>query len=511
MSENFFFLLQYAFSRHPERPALLLEDGSELCYRDLDSLSSRFAGVLASLGIGAGDRVLVQTDKSAQAVALYLGCLRHGAIYVPINTAYTEAEVAYFLMDAEPGLFVCRVAEEAAYTGLAQERFPATLVRSLGGQGDGSLMVDLDALGAADLTPVVPRSAADVAAILYTSGTTGRSKGAMLTHGNLATSAAVLIDFWGWQDDDVLLHALPIFHVHGLFVALHCAMLTATPVIFLRGFDAGAVIEALPRATVMMGVPTFYTRLLARSELDRSLCAGMRLFISGSAPLTGQTFEAWEHRTGHRILERYGMSETMMNTSNPLVGERVAGTVGFPLPGVSLRIADETGATVPAGEVGVIEVRGPNVFCGYWQMPEKTAQEFRPDGFFITGDQAVMDAVGRVSIVGREKDMIISGGYNVYPKEIESLIDGMPQVIESAVIGVPHPDFGEGVVAVVVPAGEAVDMAEVNTALAGVLARFKQPKAVINLPSLPRNAMGKVQKNQLRADYAGLFAEASST
>lgn len=507
MSENFFFLLQYAFARHPERPALVLEDGSELSYRALEGLSARFAALLGSLGVGVGDRLLVQTDKSAQAVGLYLGCLRHGAIYVPINTAYTASEVAYFLADAEPALFVCRVADEAAFAGLAAERFPETRVRSLGGQGDGSLAGDLDALGEVGRLPVAPRSTDDVAAILYTSGTTGRSKGAMLTHGNLATSAVVLVDCWGWRDDDVLLHALPIFHVHGLFVALHCALLTATPMLFLRGFDADTVLGALPRATVMMGVPTFYTRLLARSDLDRALCAHMRLFISGSAPLTGQTFEAFESRTGHRILERYGMSETMMNTSNPLAGERVAGTVGFPLPGVRLRIADPAGAPVPAGEVGVIEVKGPNVFSGYWRMPGKTAQEFRADGFFITGDQAVMDAEGRVSIVGREKDMVISGGYNVYPKEIEVLLDEMPQVVESAVIGVPHPDFGEGVVAVVVPAEGTVTVAEVDAALAGKLARFKQPKAVINLDALPRNAMGKVQKNALRADYAGLFAE----
>jgi malonyl-CoA/methylmalonyl-CoA synthetase len=355
--------------------------------------------------------------------------------------------------------------------------------------------------------PVAERTEDDLAAILYTSGTTGRSKGAMLTHGNLATSSVVLVDYWGWREDDVLLHALPIFHVHGLFIALHCAMLKATPMIFLPGFDATTVLEALPRATVMMGVPTFYTRLLGQDALNPECCAHMRLFISGSAPLTSQTFEAFEARTGHRILERYGMSETMMNLSNPLDGERIAGTVGFPLPGVQVRIASEDGAPVPPGEVGVIEVKGPNVFKGYWQMPEKTAEEFRPDGFFITGDQAVMDDSGRISIVGREKDMIISGGYNVYPKEIEVLIDRMPEVVESAVIGVPHPDFGEGVVAVVVPAVDEVSLAETDAALAGKLARFKQPKRVINVAELPRNAMGKVQKNQLRDSLTSLFEE----
>jgi malonyl-CoA/methylmalonyl-CoA synthetase len=333
----------------------------------------------------------------------------------------------------------------------------------------------------------------------------------MLTHGNLAVSGAVLVDYWGWQSTDVLLHALPIFHVHGLFVALHCAMLTATPMIFLSGFDADEVLASLPEATVMMGVPTFYTRLLARPELDSELCAGMRLFVSGSAPLTSQTFEAWEERTGHRILERYGMSETMMNVSNPLQGERVPGTVGFPLPGVEVRITGPEGAPLDPGQVGMIEVRGPNVFAGYWQMPEKTAEEFRADGFFITGDQGIMDDQGRVSIVGREKDMVISGGYNVYPKEVEALLDEMPQVVESAVIGVPHADFGEGVVAVVVPRGEEVTRSQVDQALSDRIARFKQPKQVINVSELPRNAMGKVQKNQLRNDYAGLFADGSES
>jgi len=303
----------------------------------------------------------------------------------------------------------------------------------------------------------------------------------------------------------VLLHALPVFHVHGLFVAMHCALLSGTPMIFLPQFEVDAVMAALPRATVMMGVPTFYTRLLEREDFDRETCAGMRLFISGSAPLTEQTFAAWEARTGHRILERYGMSETMMNTSNPLHGERVPGTVGYPLPGVEVRIATPDGDILTPGEVGVIEVRGANVFAGYWRMPEKTAEEFREDGFFITGDLGRMDADGRVSIVGRAKDLVISGGYNVYPKEVERLIDEMPEVVESAVIGVPHPDFGEGVVAVVVPVGDDVTEAQVRGVLEGRLARFKHPKVVVNLPELPRNAMGKVQKNALRDRFVGLF------
>ena len=350
-----------------------------------------------------------------------------------------------------------------------------------------------------------PREDGDLAAIVYTSGTTGRSKGAMLSHGNLASNVLALDRYWGWRDDDVLLHALPIFHVHGLFVALHCAFLRATAQIFLPRFDLDALIDALPRATVLMGVPTFYTRLLADDRFDASLAGGMRVFISGSAPLTEQTFVEFEARTGKRILERYGMTETLMNTSNPLDGERVAGTVGYPLPGVEARIADDAGNALGAGEVGGIEVRGPNVFSGYWRMPEKTAEEFRSDGFFRTGDLGVTDEDGRVSIVGRAKDLVISGGYNVYPKEVEKLLDEMPEVVESAVIGVPHPDFGEAVVAVVVPNEVAVTEARVDAFLAGKLARYKQPKRVICRPDLPRNAMGKVQKNELRDAHGDLF------
>jgi malonyl-CoA/methylmalonyl-CoA synthetase len=507
MTENFFDLLALAFARNPAGTALKVPGGADLSYADLTRASSDFARLLEFLGVTAGDRVLVQVDKSPEAVGLYLGCLRHGAVYVPINTAYTASEVGYFLEDAGPALFVCDVAREEELAGLARTVDEGIRILSLGSAADGSLMRSLRDLdeSSGDM-PVAARNASDIAAILYTSGTTGRSKGAMLTHGNLATSGVTLVDYWGWQEDDVLLHALPVFHVHGLFVALHCALLTATPMIFLPGFDADTVLESLPDATVMMGVPTFYTRLLGRAELTRERCAGMRLFISGSAPLTSQTFESWESRTGHRILERYGMSETMMNVSNPLVGERVAGTVGFALPGVEVRIASESGASVKSGEVGVIEVRGPNVFAGYWQMPEKTAEEFRADGFFITGDQASMDAEGRISIVGREKDMVISGGYNVYPKEVESLIDAIPGVVESAVVGIPHADFGEGVVAVIVPDGDELTRETVNAALAGQIARFKQPKAVINRTELPRNAMGKVQKNQLRIELAGLFS-----
>ena len=350
----------------------------------------------------------------------------------------------------------------------------------------------------------IGRDDEDLAAILYTSGTTGRAKGAMLSHNNLASNVLALDRYWGWQDDDVLLHALPIFHVHGLFVALHCAFLRATPVIFQRRFDIDALIAELPNATVLMGVPTFYTRLLADPRFDAALASGMRLFISGSAPLTEQTFAEFETRTGKRILERYGMTETLMNTSNPLDGERVAGTVGFALPHIEARIASEDGQVLGPGEVGGIEMRGPNVFSGYWRMPERTADEFRPDGFFRTGDMGVMDEEGRFSIVGRAKDLVISGGYNVYPKEVERLLDEMPGVTESAVIGVPHPDFGEAVVAVLV--AEGVSEARVDDHLRGNLARYKQPKRVFCVDELPRNAMGKVQKNELRERYAELFA-----
>ncbi len=463
------------------------------------------AGALRTLGVGHGDRVLVQVEKSPYAVALYLGCLRLGAAYVPLNTAYTAEEVRYFLEDAEPRVYVC---DPAAGSGPADRLGVEVEVVTLGGDAAGSLLPL--AREAEPFTGIEACRRGDLAAIVYTSGTTGRSKGAMLSHGNLESNARVLLAAWGWRDDDVLLHALPIFHVHGLFVALHCALLSATPMIFLPRFDAAEVARVLPQATVMMGVPTFYTRLLARDDVDRDTCRGMRLFVSGSAPLTEQTFFAWEGRTGHRILERYGMSETMMNTSNPLDGERVPGTVGFPLPGVELRITGEDGAVLPPGDVGVIEVRGPNVFSGYWRMPEKTAEEFRPDRFFVTGDLGVMDEHGRVSIVGRAKDLVISGGYNVYPKEIERLLDELPGVVESAVIGVPHPDFGEAVVAVLVTDGREVGDAEVRKVLEGRLARFKQPKAVVRVGSLPRNTMGKVQKNALRDRYQHLFASGAA-
>ncbi len=498
---NFAHALAVAAAEHPHRDCLVLGAGADApswSYADLDTWIQRLAGAFRAHGVEAGDRVVVQVDKSAEAVAAYLACLRLGAVYVPLNTAYTAAEVTYFIGDAEPRVYVCGSTADSSPADAA-----AVTVLTLDGDGHGSLREA--ARQAEPFTGIEHLEDRDLAAIVYTSGTTGRSKGAMLSHANLASSARVLRQAWGWRDDDVLLHALPIFHVHGLFVALHCALLGATPMIFLPRFDVGDVIRALPRATVMMGVPTFYTRLLEHDALDRDLCAHMRLFVSGSAPLTEQTFSAWQARTGHRILERYGMSETMMNTSNPRDGERLPGTVGYPLPGVEARITGDEGEVLDPGEVGVIEVRGPNVFSGYWRMPEKTAEEFRRDGFFVTGDLGTMAEDGRIAIVGRAKDLVISGGYNVYPKEIERLLDEIPGVVESAVIGVPHPDFGEGVVAVLVTGGARVTDSDVARALDGRLARFKQPKAVVRVEALPRNAMGKVQKNVLRERFRDLF------
>ena len=494
---NLYSRFEYAFSQALDRPALVLADAPDWTYAHLQGQTERAAGALVAAGVAPGDRVLTQLAKLPETVALYLACLKIGAVYVPVNTAYTPREVAYFIEDSEPRLFVA--ADPDADPDAGNGRVQVETLTESGGSWRSRL---------AEADPVqdtILREDGDLAAILYTSGTTGRAKGAMLSHDNLASNVLALDRYWGWQEDDVLLHALPIFHVHGLFVALHCAFLRATPIIFQPRFDIDALIAELPNATVLMGVPTFYTRLLADPRFDAALASGMRLFISGSAPLTEQTFAEFEGRTGKRILERYGMTETLMNTSNPLDGERVAGTVGFALPLIVARIASEDGDVLGPDEVGGIEVGGPNVFSGYWRMPEKTAEEFRADGFFRTGDMGVMDAEGRVSIVGRAKDLVISGGYNVYPKEVERLLDEMPEVVESAVIGVPHPDFGEAVVAVLV-AAEGVSEARVDDHLRGNLARYKQPKRVFCVDELPRNAMGKVQKNELRERYAGLFA-----
>ena len=463
---------------------------------------ARAAHALQAAGVGPGDRVAVQVAKSPQALAVYGAAVGLGAVFLPLNTAYTAAEVAYFLGNATPRLFLCDPAKEAALAPVAAEH--GARLMTLDGAGRGSFSEAM--AGAVDTFDPVDRGPDDLAAILYTSGTTGRSKGAMLTHRNLLSNAEVLAGLWRFTAADVLLHALPIFHTHGLFVASNVSLLTGGRMIFLPGFDLEQVLAALPRATAMMGVPTFYTRLLEDPRFTRDLCAGMRLFVSGSAPLLAETHRAFEARTGHRILERYGMTETNMNTSNPYEGERRAGTVGFPLPGVDLRIMAE-GTPVAPGEAGVIEVRGPNVFAGYWQMPEKTAEELRPDGWFITGDVGRVDADGYVQIVGRAKDLVISGGFNVYPVEVEAELDAQPGVLESAVIGLPHPDFGEAVFAVLVARkGVALEAEAVLAGLRDRLARFKQPKAAVVVEALPRNTMGKVQKAELRKTYAGWFA-----
>jgi len=475
----------------------------ELSYTDLEATSGRYAAVLKACGVNKGDRVVVQVQKSPEAVLLYLACLRAGAAYIPLNTAYTLAEVSYFVEDAKPRLIVCDPAVQDQFSGAFSGK-EAAVILTLDGDGAGSFP-DRAMKEAPDLS-VADCMADDLAAILYTSGTTGRSKGAMLTHGNLSSNALVLHEYWGWVPGDVLLHALPIFHVHGLFVALHCALLNGSKVVFHTKFDADKIVQALPHVTVMMGVPTFYTRLLETPDFNRQTCANVRLFISGSAPLLAESFKAFENLTGHKILERYGMTEAGMITSNPYDGERIAGSVGFALPGVKARIAGRNGNELPYGDVGVLEISGPNVFAGYWQMPEKTAEEFRTDGYFITGDMAVMDETGRISIVGRAKDLVISGGYNVYPKEVESLLDEMPGVVESAVIGVPHPDFGEAVAAVIVANDDVeINTDTIQTFLGGKLARFKQPKQVFIVSQLPRNTMGKVQKKTLRERYADTY------
>jgi malonyl-CoA/methylmalonyl-CoA synthetase len=475
MSANLFEQFAGAWGSARNRPALVEPNGGTLTFADLDCLSARFVTALRARGVVPGDRVVVQVEKSVGAVALYLACLRAGAIFVPLNTAYTGSEIGYFLADAEPKLFI-------ASSDMAGP--------------DADLWAE--ALRSDPFETVASCAADDLAAILYTSGTTGRSKGAMITHGNLASNAQTLHRLWGFQPDDVLIHALPIFHVHGLFVALHTIFLNASTTLFLSRFDAAQIIELMPRATLLMGVPTFYTRLVNESGLE-SAVRNMRLFISGSAPLLAETHRSFAERTGHLILERYGMTETGMIASNPLDGERVAGTVGYPLPEVEVRVADEAGTPVAVDTPGVIEVRGPNVFKGYWRNSEKTAEDIRPDGWFITGDVATQAKDGRLTIVGRAKDLIISGGYNIYPKEIEEVIDAVPGVVESAVIGIPDPDFGEAVLAVIV--GDQALEAPVLAAVQTRLARFKHPRRLEFVNDLPRNAMGKVQKAELRAKY----------
>ncbi|WP_264210752.1 malonate--CoA ligase [Leisingera thetidis] len=478
-----------------------------ITYAEAHDLVLRFATALEELGVRSGDRVAVQVDKSPEAVLLYLACLRTGSLFLPLNTAYTGAEIDYFLRDAEPRLFVCAPEVMPQHAARAST---ALTVESLGAAGDGTLMQR--AVQVVPQSAPVKRDADDPAAILYTSGTTGRSKGAVLTHGNLVSNTVALNHAWHFTGADRLIHALPIFHTHGLFVACNMALAAGATMIFLTRFDVDQIIDEMADATVLMGVPTFYTRLLKSPRLDPLAAAAMRVFVSGSAPLPQDVHTQFAERTGHVILERYGMTETCMIASNPYDGERRTGAVGFALSDVEIRITGrETGAVLPRGETGAIEVRGPNVFQGYWRMPEKTAAEFREDGFFITGDLGRIDADGYLHIIGRDKDLVISGGYNVYPKEVESALDALPGVAESAVFGVPHPDFGEAVAAIVVPEpGASLDTAALLKALSGELARYKQPKSVLLADALPRNVMGKVQKAELRRQFANLHTPAAS-
>jgi len=501
MGANLYSLIADSAIKAGERSFLVENDRVRLAYDQLDAATGRYAQALAAAGAKPGDRLVVQVEKSVENVLLYLAALRSGLIYVPLNTAYTPPELAYFISDAEPSLLICEPARAEALAAAAG----GIRCLTLDAHGQGTL-----ADAAAAVPPMrfetIERGPDDLAAILYTSGTTGRSKGAMLSHDNLSSNALVLKDYWRWQPGDVLIHALPIYHVHGLFVALHGALLNGSTVLFHKGFDADKVLADFAAATILMGVPTFYVRLAAHPGLTREACAKMRLFISGSAPLLESTFEEFATKSGHAILERYGMTEAGMITSNPYDGARIPGTVGYPLPGVSARVCDERGVEMPRGEPGVLEINGPNLFKGYWRNPEKTAEEMRPDGYFITGDVATMTDDGRVSIVGRAKDLIIAGGLNIYPKEIELAIDAVPGVTESAVIGVPHPDLGEGVVAVVTrQAGSDLDEPAVLAAIADKLARFKQPRRIVFVDTLPRNQMGKVQKAGLRDRYKALF------
>ena len=487
----------------PGKIFLETPDGKILTYGSLLADTARYAHALTAQGLKPGDRLAVQVEKSPEAIILYLAAARAGVVFLPLNPAYTVAELDYFIADAEPALVIVDPTRRAAIEPIARAR-GATL-ETLDARGGGSLVER----ARGQMTDFVDaeRGPDDLAALLYTSGTTGRSKGAMLTQENLLSNAQVLTRYWRFTAEDVLLHALPTFHTHGLFVATNVVLAAGASMIFLPKFDTAQIMGLLPRATSLMGVPTFYVRLLQQPELSVETTRHIRLFVSGSAPLLAETHRAWSARTGHAILERYGMTETNMNTSNPYDGDRIPGTVGFPLPGVELRIADpESGTELPLGETGMIEVRGPNVFAGYWRNPEKTRAEFRPDGFFITGDLGMIDARGYVHILGRGKDLIISGGFNVYPKEVESEIDSLPGVVESAVIGVPHPDLGEGVTAVVVCMGKgAIDEVEIQRRLKARLAGYKLPKRVVFVADLPRNAMGKVQKNLLRESCKGLY------
>ncbi len=508
MNENLFARISARFPQDRSRIVLETDAGREVSFAELDDTTARYAALIRELGAKPGERVAVQVEKSVEALFLYLACLRAGTVYLPLNSAYCEGEIDYFLADAEPKILVHAAKDESWVAPICENlgvahRFTLDVVES---QSDPQRSWNARARLMAPQADVEARSAGDLAAILYTSGTTGRSKGAMITHGNLVSNAETLHAYWGFRPDDVLLHALPLFHVHGLFVAANTILLNGGKMIFHHKFDAKAAIAALAKATVFMGVPTYYTRLLGSEDFGREHCRNMRLFISGSAPLLAETFHEFGERTGHTILERYGMTETGMNTSNPLNGERRGGTVGFALPGVQVRVVDDALQPCAAGAVGHIQVNGPNVLPGYWRLPEKNAEEFTADGFFKTGDLGCVDADGYISIVGRSKDLVITGGYNVYPKEVELLLDEMEGVVESAVFGLPHPDFGEAVAAAVVAdPGAAAEESQLIAALKGKLANFKVPKRIFVLEELPRNTMGKVQKKELRERFARTF------
>jgi malonyl-CoA/methylmalonyl-CoA synthetase len=505
-NNNLFAALRAAFPQDLTAVAVETEKGLRYSWHDLERSTAMMANLLKSLDLPAGARVAMQVEKSVEAMVLYLATLRAGYVFLPLNTAYQSAEITYFIENAEPSVVVCS-SKNFGWVSKIAFKAGTQNVFTLDDDRSGSLLDR--AAHCSDQHEVVHQNADDLAAILYTSGTTGRSKGAMLTHGNLLSNALTLKDYWGWQPGDVLIHALPIFHVHGLFVALHGALINGSKMIWLSKFDPKWVLNKLPEATVFMGVPTLYVRLLAEPGLSQDACRHMRLFVAGSAPLLIETFTDWQHRTKHTILERYGMSETIMLTSNPYRtedGERRGGTVGFPLPGVSVRVCGDDDKCLPSGEIGAIQVKGPNVFKGYWRMPEKTKEEFTPDGWFKTGDVGNVDERRYIAIVGRSKDLIISGGYNVYPAEIEAVINDMPGVAESALVGVPHPDFGEvGVAVVIAKSGVTVDGDAVVASLKAQLANFKIPKKCFVVPELPRNTMGKVQKNVLREQYKSLF------
>lgn len=502
-NDNLFQRFARIAAQRPDQALLTTPDGRCWRYADMLQETARVASGLALLGLQPGDRLSVQVHKSVANLWLYLGALRAGVVFHPLNTAYAFDEMRYFLANAEPRALICDPDRESDYQGLCAELGIEHLL-TMDADGEGSFLDQLPQ-GTVEFATVSVRSD-DLAALLYSSGTTGHPKGIMLSHRNLVANTEVLVEYWGFSRRDVLLHALPVYHVHGLFVAVHCVLASGASMIWLPGFTPESVLASLPSASVMMGVPTYYTRLMAEPAFDRKICAQMRLFISGSAPLLEETFEQFVERTGHHILERYGMSETGMNSSNPLAGERRSGTVGLPLPGTDIRIVGADRAALPPGEIGEIEVRGDNVFSGYWRMPDKTAEDIDAEGWFRTGDQGVIDDRGYLSIVGRSKDMVITGGLNVYPKEVERILDSLTGVRESAVFGVPHPDFGEAVVAAVVPvAGVQLDIAAMQSQLAQSLAKFKVPKRVQLVSALPRNAMGKVQKKLLRERWPQPF------